>query len=265
MNRNFCIGRVLTGQWWLGLAGALAVVTTVWAGGPTNTTTRTTALLTGAAQRPLAYLPGIATNALPQIQTIDVLPIAGHVLVNLALGRDIGSTNAPNQVLALTIPCDLSAARLVIFDQATSNTITIATSLRFDSVHSPVTPALRAAQLGTTNEIIRFITRLQVVPAGNASNALLSGELTVAGRVHRDSVTGCLAPVPVAFDVDRYDHLFLDTTFKNVKDKDLARATSRTGLAHVIGQLQLVSKWQTNTVLVPAGNLSIRRDAEIIK
>ena len=226
---------------------------TVWAVSAT-TTTRTTALLTGVAQRPLTQTP-----------TIDVLPIAGHNLVNLAMGRDVFSTNLPTQVLALNIPCDLSTASLVIFDQTTSNTIkTIATSQRFDSVHSPV-PAFRATGLGRTNEIIRFITRLQINPLGSVSNALLGGELTVAGRVHRDSLTGCPAPVPIVFDVDRYDHTFLDKDVRKRDDKDKVRPTERTGLAHVIGVLQLVSQWQTNTVIVPTGNLSIRRDAEIIK
>lgn len=244
----------MTGGKWLWLAGVIAVAASVWAV-TTTTTTHTTAYLTGVAQRPLTQRP-----------TIDVVPLAGHHLVNLAMGRSAFATNVPYQVLALTIPCDLTTASLVIFDQSTSNTIaTIATSLSFDSVFSRVTIASGASQLGTTNEILRFIARLQILPIGSISNALLNGELTVAGRVHRDSVTGCPAPVPVALDVDRYDQTFLDKTVSNGRDKDTASAIARTGLAHVIGKLQLVSEWQTNTVLVPAGNFSIRRDAEILK
>ena len=266
MNHNLLTGPSRTGKILLWIGGGLAAAATVWAVSIT-TMTRTTALLTGVAQRPVVYLPGTNQPPFNLGPTIDVMPIAGHNLVNLAMGRDVFSTNLPTQVLALDIPCDLSTASLVIFDQTTSKTIkTIATSLRFDSVHSPVTPAFRAAGLGRTNEIIRFITHLQINSLSSvSSNARIGGELTVAGRVHRDSLTGCPAPVPVEFDVDRYDRAFLDKDVRKRDDKDTARPTARTGLAHVIGVLQLVSQWQTNTVIVPTGNLSIRRDAEIIK
>ena len=64
-----------------GLAGA--AVLSVWAISAGNPPVlRTTALLTGVAQRPLT-----------QLSTIDVLPLSGATLVNLAMGRDIGITN----------------------------------------------------------------------------------------------------------------------------------------------------------------------------
>ena len=240
-----------------GLAGA--AVLSVWAISAGNPPVlRTTALLTGVAQRPLTQLP-----------TIDVLPLSGATLVNLAMGRDIGITNFPEQVLALTVACDLSSADLVVFDQSTSNTLlTVTTNLNFDFVQSPVSKPSIASELGSTNQIVRFIARLQILPSTNSDYALLGGVLTVAGRAYRNTTTDCLGPVPVQFDSTPYDKTFLDKDISQKKDRDRAKYTTRTGLAHVIGFLNIVSASSarlTNTVLIPTGNLSIRRSAEIIK
>ena len=240
----------------LGTASVVgAVALSVWAITAGNPPVRTTALLTGVAQRPLT-----------QLATIDVLPLNGAALVNLAMGREVGSTNFPKQVLALTVDCALTAANLVVFDQSQSNTIaTVATNLSFDFIQSRILNATIAQALGGTNEFVRFVARLQVQPSGNVSNALLGGVLTVAGRAHRDAGSGCLAPVPVRFDIDHYDLTFLDKDVPRQKDRDLAKPTARVGLAHVVGVLDVVAAYVTNTVVIPAGNLSLRRNAEFIK
>jgi len=236
-----------------GLAGFAAL--TVWAINTANPPRRTTASLTGVAQRPLT-----------QLATIDVLPLNSANLVNLALGRRVGDTNFPKQVLALTVTCDLTAANLIIFDQSVSNTLaTLATNLSFDFVQSPIVNPTIAQALGSTNQIVRFIARLQIQPSGSVSNALRGGVLTVAGRAHRDTVTGCLAPVPVHLDTDLYDKTFLLKDVPRQKDRDKASLIDRTGLAQVIGVLDVVADYVTNTVIIPTGNLSIRRSAEIIK
>ena len=240
----------------LGAVGlAAAAVLSVWAISAGSPPVRTTAILTGVAQRPFT-----------QIKTIDVLPLSGANLVNLAMGRSVGTTNFPKQVLALSFDCNLTTANLVVFDQSASNTIaTLTTNLSFDFVQSPILSPAIANALGSTNELVRFIARLQVQPSGNVSNALRSGVLTVAGRVHRDAGTGCLAPVPIKFDVDSYDKTFLDKEVPRQKDRDLVKVTARTGLAHVIGVLDVVADSLTNTVIIPTGNFSVRRNAEIIK
>jgi len=241
----------------LGGAAGLAVVTalSVWAITASPIPVRTTVLLTGVAQRPLTQRP-----------TIDVVPLSGGTLVNLAMGRRIGATNFPEQVLALTVACDLTTANLVIFDQSVSNTIaTVATNVSFDFVQSQILNPVSAPALGSTNALVRFVARLQILPSGSSSNALLGGVLTVAGRAHRDTGTGCLAPVPVRLDFDQYDPTLLDKIVPNGKDKVLAANTARTGLAHVVGVLDIVADYLTNTVLIPAGNINIRRSAEIIK
>jgi len=233
-----------------GLASFAAL--TVWA--ITTGTPRTTAILTGVAQRPFT-----------QIETIDFPTLSGGQLVNLARGRSIGDTNFPEQVLALAITCDLTAANLIIFDQSGStNLATVATNLSFDFVQSPIANPKIAQALGSTNQIVRFIARLQIQPSGNVSNALRGGVLTVAGRAHRET-NGCLAPVPVQFDTDPYDKTFLIKDVPRQKDRDNAKLTGRTGLAQVIGVLDVVADYVTNTVIIPTGNLSIRRSAEIIK
>ena len=240
----------------IGAAGLTAFAAlTVWAITAANPPRRTIASLTGVAQRPLT-----------QLATIDVLPLNSANLVNLALGRSVGNTNFPLQVLALTITCDLTAANLIIFDQSGSNTLaTLATNLSFDFVQSPIVNPTIAQALGSTNQLVRFIARLQIQPSGNVSNALRGGVLTVAGRAHRDTGTGCLAPVPVHFDTDLYDKTFLLKDVLRQKDRDKAKLTGRTGLAQVIGRLDVVADYVTNTVIIPTGNLSIRRSAEIIK
>ena len=257
MNRNLS-PRIMSGKKILligaaGLAGFAAL--TVWAITATNPPRRTTASLTGVAQRPLT-----------QLAAIDVLPLNSAHLVNLALGRDVGNTNFPKQVLAFTVTCDLTTASLIIFDQSVSNTLaTLATNLSFDFVQSPVVNSTAAQALGSTNQLIRFIARLQIQPSGNVSNALRGGVLTVAGRAHRDTATGCLAPVPVQFDTDPYDKTFQVKDVPRQKDRDKAKLTGRTGLAYVIGELDVVAGFVTNSVIIPTGNLSIRRSAEIIK
>jgi len=69
----------------------------------------------------------------------------------------------------------------------------------------------------------------------------------------------------VRLDFDQYDPTLLDKIVPNGKDKVLAANTARTGLAHVVGVLDIVADYLTNTVLIPAGNINIRRSAEIIK
>ena len=241
----------------LGGAGLTAVAISALAVGSGSKTFRTIAYFTGAAQRPAT-----------QLSAIDYIPIGGHNLVNLAMGRDVAATNVPNQVLALTFQCDLTAtnaANLVVYDRTTSNIVgTIATSASFDFAHNVRTNGVGITTSSKTNEIARFVSLFQIQEVGSATNALLSGFLTVAGRIQIDPATGCPMPVAVALDTDPHDKIFADKEIPSYEDKDTNVALRvRTGLAHMVGVIDFVAEGTTNTVLVPLGNLSIRYDLPV--
>ncbi len=216
-------------------------------------------VLTTKTYRTAAALAGVQqgqdpTTHLPQF---DYVRLAGHDLVNLALGRALDDTNFPHQVLALTAACDRSEAALVVYDRDTDSILaTIAGSTSFDSV---------VEQNSTTAagpNRARFVAQFAINDSGSESNRLLGGFLTVAGRVHLDPQTGCLKPVLVALDRDRFDRALGDREVSPRED-DNERLVLRAGLAHLIGVVDLVSDGHTNTVLVPYGRLSIRRQLPV--
>ena len=237
----------------LGCAGLTAVAISAVALASGSKTFRTLAYFTAVAQRPYAQLPAI-----------DYIPIGGHNLVNLAMGRDVADTNVPNQVLALTFQCDLSAASLVAYDRTTSNIVgTIANSTSVDFAYNVRTNGVRIVP-GQTNEVARFVSRFQIQEVGSATNALLGGFLTVAGRIQIDPATGCPMPVAVALDTDTNDKIFADKEIPSNEDRDTnVTFRVRTGLAHMVGVIDFVGEGTTNTVLVPLGNLSIRYDLPV--
>ena len=156
----------------------------------------------------------------------------------------LGTTPTDSQVLALAMNCDSSAAMLVVYDTSNSSIMTtVAQTVSLDKVQQadPVT--------GITNQE-RFVAVFNVQPAGN----LAGGYLTMAGRVHLDS-NGCPTAVLASRDRDPLD--------KVVGDEDVARLThtrpapaQRSGQAHFIGVLDVISGGQTNTVLIPSGHFT---------
>ena len=91
-------------------------------------TFRTTALLLGLVQ---------GENPVTHTPAIDSVVLRGHQLVDLAMGRPIGDTSHPEQVLAMTIACDLGSAQLVVFDRFAAREIaTIAESTSFDAIRA---------------------------------------------------------------------------------------------------------------------------------
>ncbi len=230
------------------VAIAMIAMGIVTAAPVTNKTYRTTAALAGVQQGedPTAHLP-----------QYDYVGLAGHNLVNLARGRDIGNTNFLNEVLAMTIARDRSAASLVVYNRDTDSVIaTLADNTRMDSV----------VQQDSTS--VAGLTRARLVPQftldsnGDGTNGILDGYLTAAGRLVLDPATGCPKPIPVLLDRDPKDRFFGDKDEPANVDKD-ERIILRAGLAHVIGVVDLVSASSTNTVLVPLGRLSIRRELPI--
>ena len=227
---------------WL-IVGAAAVVTVVISSSAvlvSSKTFRTTALFLGVAQKTGAGLPVFAYSR-----------IAGFKLVNLAMGRSETDTTVTNQVLVMTFPCDLSTAQLAVYDKNTSNLVAAIadSSGRVDSVQG-----VGISKTGKTNSVARFVTQLIVNRCGNLSG----GFLTVAGRVHINPISGCPETVTLTLDKDPADQNFGDLGILNKDDSDPEKLVKRTGLAHVIGVLNVINGGQTNPVLIPYGGLDIR-------
>ena len=193
------------------------------------------------------------TDSVTHLPQYDTATLAGHDLVNLALGTSV-DTPRTNEVLALEVNCGSTQASLVVFDKAAkSNLTTIATSTSLDVV----TQQGREAAPFPSNE--RFVARLVVQPGGNATDALLGGFLTIAGRLHLDPKTGCPRDVATNLDKDRLDKTLGDLDFKEDRNDPDFKIKQRAGHAHGVGVLELVSGGATNTVLVQGTQLSIRR------
>lgn len=232
----------------IGASTCVIAVITAWAATDSKTF-RTTAALLGVTQ---------GSDSITHLPQFDGVRLNGHALVNLAMGRPIGDTNVPSQVLAMTFECDLSSAHLVVYDKSVTNVIaTIADSTSLDTVKQQDGLALAGPNRA------RFVAQFDVEDNGNDTDGLIDGFLTVAGRLHLDAATGCPEPVLLALDRDRDDKLFGDRDIRDRDDRDDIVTVRRTGQAHLIGVLDLVSGGETNTVLVPYGRLSIRRHLPI--
>ena len=220
-------------RWILLSLTALTVLHLSAAAATTNQTFRTTGLF-------YTFTNNSATATL----------LAGHQLVNLAMGRAPTDQSKPNQVLALTLPCDYSFANLVVYDQTAAHIIaTIASAGDLDALVQTVT---------NQDDRVRFLAQFQINPTGSAANGLRGGYLTVAGRIHANRTNGCPEAVALKFDHDRQDHNFGDADVPRSIDPDTEPLTKRTGLAHCVGVLDVVQVGRTNTLLIPFGHLSIR-------
>lgn len=234
-------------QWtsWAVVA-ATVLATSAGALGVNSGTFRTTAILLGLVQAedPIAHTPRIETVAL-----------AGHGLVDLAMGRAVGDATHPEQVLAMTIACDLASAQLVVFDRTNGASLaTIAETTSFDAVRA------QGARVAAPNRA-HFVARFDVNANGNATNGIVDGFATVAGRLNLDPQTGCPHAVVVALDRDANDKLRGDGEISSREDVDEAKDSGlRAGHAHLIGVLNLVTGGTPEQVLVPVGRLSLRRN-----
>ncbi|MGD0744383.1 MAG: hypothetical protein ABSA45_04430 [Verrucomicrobiota bacterium] len=232
----------------LGVAGfAVAAITAYAAMGPL-VTFRTTGVFIGVTQ---------GTNPVTGDPQYDQTIIGGWNLVNLAMGRSVTETNVPNQVMAMTFDCDLSAASLVVYDLSVSNIVNIiATTTSIDSVRQEDPKA-------TGPNRARFVAQFQIAQNGNPTNGLLGGYLTVAGRVRLDPVTGCPETVLIGLDHDSLDSFVGDTEFPSKFDPDRQKFTARAGLTHLIGVVDAIDNGNTNIILVENGGLSIRRELSV--
>jgi hypothetical protein len=210
--------------------------------------------------RTLGYFIGLTQGTDPITNTprFENADFAGHNLVNLAMGRDATDTSVPNQVLAMTFACDLSSANLVVYDELASNVVAvIAASTSVDSVLQQ-----DAHEAGPNRA--HFVAALQINTNGNPTNGLLGGYFTIAGRLNLDPTNGCPRPVIVWLDRDPLDRPDGDAELSANQDPDSVPLIRRAGLAHLIGVVDLVTDGGTNTVLVPHGGLSIRRELPVM-
>jgi hypothetical protein len=207
-------------------------------------TFRTTALLLGLVE---------GENPVTHTPEIDSVVLRGHQLADLAMGRPIGDTSHPEQVLALTIACDLGSAELVVFDRFAARSIaTIAETTSFDAIRA------QGPRASAPNRAY-FVARFDVEENGNATDGIVDGFATVAGRLNLNPQTGCPAAVLVSLDRDPNDKLLGYRELSDKEDADEVKDVLRTGHAHLIGVLDLVSAGEAEKVLVPLGHLSIRR------
>lgn len=230
----------------LGVAGlVLATLTTCAVNAqPNSGTFRTTGYFVGVTQ---------GTNPKTGNPVYQNASFAGHNLVNLAMGRSENDTNYPNQVMAMSIAPDLSSITLVVYDESSSNIVaTIAQSTAVDTVkqQDKKQPGPNRAQ---------FVAIMLINPGGNDYNAIGGGYLTLSGRVNLDPATGAPAPVNASLDTDAFDDAVGDVEVPGALDRDSVRSANRTGLGHVTGVLDIINNGNTETILVPNGNLSIRR------
>jgi len=205
--------------------------------------------------RTLALLRGIVQgqDSVTGAPQFDPVTLRGFELVNLAMGRAVADTSHPEQVLAMTIACDLSEAQLVVFDRTAKDDVaTIAESTSVDSVRAQGPRA-------SAPNFAHFVARFDVDENGNATDGIESGFATVAGRLHLDPQTGCPHAVLITLDKDPNDKLFGNADLSNKDDPEEGKDVLRAGHAHLIGVLDLVSAGKSSTVLVPFGQLSIRR------
>jgi len=213
----------------LGVGSLVAAVASVWGGSSGF-------LSVGSA----AYTIAVSQTSDGGIPRYDIQSWWGPDIVALASGAQ--PTN--NQVLALAINCDSSVGLLVVYDTVNSNITTIAQTTSFDTVQEA------DLTTGMTN-LERFVAIFDVQPVGN----LAGGYLTVAGRLHLDT-NGCATAVLAAQDRDPLDKAMGDEDIVKLTPGNHKGITQRSGQAHFMGVLDVISNGQTNTVLVPTGHLT---------
>ena len=220
-----------------------AVAVSVWAAvGPTRTF-RTTASM------PVVF-QDVDLGGKP---SFGLATIEGHDLVNLALGTSL-TNRRTNEVLALEIDCGSTVVSLVVFDKTLgTNIATIATSTTLDVVTD------QGKDTAAFPNKERFVAQMAVQASGNATNALISGQLTLSGRLQLNPTNGC--PQAVLRDHDRFDRVFKDGEFRSGDDKLEIRLHDfhQAGQAHLMGVVNLIAEEKTTKVLIPFGSLSIKR------
>jgi hypothetical protein len=220
------------------VTAAIAAIS-VWAGSSQFRVFRTSAYTVIVSQTSSAGVPRYSYGA-----------DAGHDLVALALGGEPTS----NQFLAIAINCDSTSASLIVYDKSNSNMTIIAQSTSLDKV-------LQGSLVTGNTNVERFVALCNIQPVGN----LTGGYLTIAGRFDLDT-SGCAQAVLVTQDRDPFDKVIGDVDVPNLdagsKSRDREFGTERSGRAHLIGVLNVVSGGQKNAVLLPSGHLTFHQQLD---
>jgi len=186
------------------------------------------------------YMVAISQTNLNGLPQISAEAWWGPDIAGLAMG----TPPSTSQVLAVALSCDGTAAILAVYDTSNASVTTIAQTTSFDRVVQ-VDPAT-----GITNQE-RYVAMFNVLPVGY----IAGGYLTMAGRAYLDT-NGCVTTVLASQDRNSLD--------KATGDMDIAKFAStggkpslyRSGQAHFVGLLDIISNGQTNTVLIPSGHLT---------
>jgi len=230
------------------VVGLSVAAITAYAAVASLVTFRTTGVFVGVTQ---------GTNPVTGDPQYDQTTLGGWNLVNLAMGRSATKTNVPNQVLAMTIDCDLSAASLVVYDLSVSNIVNIiATTTSLDSVKQE-----DAKQTGPNRA--RFVAQFQIAQNGNPTNGLLGGYLTVSGQIRLNPTNSCPETVSVGLDCDSLDSLTGNMEVPAKCDPCPGKFNFRAGLTHLIGVVDAIDSGNTNSILVQNGSLSIRNELSV--
>jgi hypothetical protein len=159
-------------------------------------------------------------------------------------GLAMGTPPSTSEVLAVALSCDGTAAILAVYDASNASVTTIAQTTSFDRVvqADPLT--------GITNQE-RYVAMFNILPMGN----IAGGYLTMAGRAYLDT-NGCVTTVLASKDRNSLDKATGDMDIAKFASTDGKPSLYRSGQAHFIGLLDVISNGQTNTVLIPSGHLT---------
>jgi hypothetical protein len=124
-----------------------------------------------------------------EVMTAEILSVVmdSADIINLAMGRDLGTKPPKNEVLAVTSRCGDGVLRWVVYDKEQTNIL---------QTIGEFTPQLRAAGLKKKKESLEDISILTIFPTGSATNAFLAGSLSADAQSEVDT-NGCLRTTTV--------------------------------------------------------------------
>jgi hypothetical protein len=121
-----------------------------------------------------AFLQGVVQSGgtnIPHISKVQVITVD---LINFGLGRPLGTSINPNEVLALASDCTSNQLRMIVYDLASGgNLATIGTA-------QPVLEVVGLKKGKLTRDII---SDLVILPTGDGTNGLTGGGLTLSASI----------------------------------------------------------------------------------
>ena len=115
----------------------------------------------------------IQSGPTPSNQTIQAVKLNGEDLVNLALGRPLGTKLQANEILAYVSTFTTNTSRLVVFDPSVSSNLAII---------GQITPQLAVIGENHHRNMSEVGSDMTVPGAGNATNGLTGGSFILDAR-----------------------------------------------------------------------------------